>query len=251
MDESALDRHRDLQLEILAVQGAALAPGGRILDFGCGEGALVEALARRGFDAYGCDIVVHTETDRIRAILDPYRLPFDDGSFDVVVSDQVLEHVVEHRVAAAEIARVCRPGAATLHVFPGRWRLIEPHVDVPLAGAFQHHVWLAFWAHVGIRNPFQRGLAAHETVARNAAFLRENTNYIPRRDIARIFREHFEEVRFVERDVFRRTDGRSRRLAPLASIPGVAAAYGTLFMQTLFAARPRHTPRPRPHAANR
>src|SRR5947208_5322961 len=64
------------------------------LDFGCGAGGLVEALAGIGWETYGCDIEPYAgrqavqDEDRCRPIrLDPYGLPFSDEMFDVVTSE--------------------------------------------------------------------------------------------------------------------------------------------------------------------
>src|SRR5580700_7849568 len=81
----------------------------RILDFGCGAGGVVREFLFLGYDAYGCDIGSDWPDDsgawqrglpaaewnasgeaRLKPIAArPYRLPFETGSFDVVVSTQV------------------------------------------------------------------------------------------------------------------------------------------------------------------
>src|SRR5690606_6417385 len=108
-------------------------PRARLLDFGCVAGNLVRAALARGIDACGCDIdsshkwsteaelVDLLSTGRVRRIEgadgnespeagQPYRLPFDDGQFDVLVSDNVLEHVRNYPEMIAEFHRVLRPG---------------------------------------------------------------------------------------------------------------------------------------------
>ena len=84
----------------------------RVLDLGCGIGASVSELLVLGYDAWGADVREYWATDydqywhavdrpgpelaaRLRRIsFDPYRLPFPDGQFDLVVSDHVFEHVL-------------------------------------------------------------------------------------------------------------------------------------------------------------
>lgn len=89
----------------------------RTLDVGCGEGRLTRELKRRGHDALGVDVAPRlVELARTRDADGDYRvaaaerLPFDDGSFDLVVAFNVLMNVDEPRRAIAESARVLRHG---------------------------------------------------------------------------------------------------------------------------------------------
>jgi SAM-dependent methyltransferase len=50
-------------------------------------------------------------------------LPFDDGEVDLLFSRTVLEHVGDVEAAAANVARVMRPGGRTIHLVPGRYAL--------------------------------------------------------------------------------------------------------------------------------
>src|SRR5947209_2053070 len=70
--------------------------GAGVLDLGCGDEAIVEALLAAGYDADGCDIELAAETDRLRLIERPVHLHFDDETCDCVISTQVLEHVDDH-----------------------------------------------------------------------------------------------------------------------------------------------------------
>lgn len=78
---------------------------GRVLDYGCGNGDIVEAVAARGIDIQGVEAFY--EGNRARQVLTEKGLlgklvfelekdgtiPFEDGSFSLVVSNQVFEHV--------------------------------------------------------------------------------------------------------------------------------------------------------------
>lgn len=87
----------------------------KVLDIGSGAGRLTEALLRHGVDASGLDLdgaLVDDANARMpgRFIQGDVRaMPFDDGQFDVVVSDGCLECLDEEglRAALAEIRRVC------------------------------------------------------------------------------------------------------------------------------------------------
>jgi len=107
----------------------------RILDFGCGRGNLVDLFLQRGFDAYGCDVESywpddHFKVERLgRITQDPYQLPFDENTFDFVVSTSVLEHAQNKKECFLEIHRVLRPGGYSMHLHPGKWYSpYEPHV---------------------------------------------------------------------------------------------------------------------------
>jgi SAM-dependent methyltransferase len=195
---------------------------GVLLDFGCGSGELVKAAVEKGVDAYGCDIDFSSEwvnqsvlaqmmaQGRVRKVEmrtsgkespgagDAYRLPFEDGMFDVVISDQVLEHVHNYAEVVRELHRVMKPGAVFLHMFPARYRLVEAHVLVPLAGFYRPHWWLSMWAAIGIRNrEFQRDWSAARTAAANAEWLPAMTNYLTVRELKREFSPLFA-IKFVE-----------------------------------------------------
>ena len=58
------------------------------------------------------------EQGRMRQIGSPYRLPFEDSSIDVVLSDQVFEHVLNYPQAIAELRRITRPGGSFCTHFP-------------------------------------------------------------------------------------------------------------------------------------
>ena len=158
-----------------------------MLDFGCGAGGLVERLAARGYSIEGCDIKTFWDTgapvaSRLAVIShDPYRLPFDDRRFDVVISTSVLEHAQNKEELFQEIHRVLRPGGVAIHLYPSKWYLpIEPHIYVPLVNMFWPNCpkwWLSFWAWAGIRNEFQQQKPWREVSAINQQYCRDGLSY--------------------------------------------------------------------------
>ncbi len=209
--------------KVLEALGSPLSPKMKILDFGCGSGDLVARFRRAGYLAHGVDLddsfaenLSQTDPagDVFRVIeSNPYRIPFEDRSFDVVVSDEVFEHVQDYGQALAELRRVMRPGGVALHVFPSGWRLLEGHVFVPLAGVIQGSWYLKFWAWLGIRNQFQKGLSWREVASLNRDYLKAGTNYPSKKDLRESFEAHFEEVRFVERVFWEHGSRRLRTLS--------------------------------------
>ena len=98
-----------LLLETIAE--SALPRGSRLLDVGCGSGALVDALAAQGFDAHGLDpwaAQTRPGDGRFRAG-QAESIPHADESFAAVCAFDVLEHADDRR-ALAELARVLEPG---------------------------------------------------------------------------------------------------------------------------------------------
>jgi SAM-dependent methyltransferase len=99
----------------LADQVRALFPfmTGKILDFGCGVGALVKELRMRGCAATGIEIerpalkegLLSEVAQHIRFYKPPV-LPFGADAFDTVTALEVLEHVPELEASLCEIARV-------------------------------------------------------------------------------------------------------------------------------------------------
>ena len=99
-------------------------PPGRGLDVGCGTGVLAARLARRGYEMVGIDPSVEMLRElRARApdvetiTGSGTALPFDDGTFDLVLSVAVMHHIAEPdavRRTLAEMVRVVRPAGRVL-----------------------------------------------------------------------------------------------------------------------------------------
>ena len=154
------------------------------------------------------------------------------GTFDVVVSNSVLEHVRDIDGALLEIHRVLKPGGASLHFFPPMGKPIEPHVFVPLGGLLRAPWWLALWAFVGVRNRFQQQLDWREVARGNRAYLTTKTFYRSKRTWQAALTPTFEHVTFADRTMLRHSYGRTRYLAPVA--PLVAGLYGACHWRCVF-----------------
>ena len=115
----------------LSIQNALaqLVPeGARVLDLGCGDGAMLAHLqATRGCSGYGIEIddanvlaCVQRGVNVIQLNLDEGLAMFDDASFDVVLQIDTLQHLRNAEVMLRETARVGRMGIVAFPNF-GHW----------------------------------------------------------------------------------------------------------------------------------
>ena len=96
-------------------------------------------------DAYGADVFFDgmdwSSSDSLRQLVDDGkvkeirddRLDWPDGYFDVIISDQVLEHVEDLEKVVSECARVLAPGGTMLHQYPAKEVIREAHIGTPWA----------------------------------------------------------------------------------------------------------------------
>ncbi len=236
---------------ILRSYGVVLDRDADILDFGCGSGRHTYEYLDAGYSrVIGFDVQNYTQlrdpADRCHFLYhdvsEGYRIPVADNTFDFVVSTSVFEHVQNQADAIAEIGRVLKPGGATLHIFPSRWRPIEPHIKVPLGGILQNRLWLSIWAGLGIRNEYQQSFTADETVTRNLVYCAEGINYLSGGTIRRLWQSVFADVHFAERaflDATRSISTISRIASPLAkTFPGFERLYRGFHTRVVLAQNP-------------
>lgn len=103
-------------------------PGSRVLDLGCGDGAMLDYLIReRGCTGYGVEIAdaniqacVARGVNVIQLNLDEGLAMFGDASFDVVLQIDTLQHLRNAEVMLRETARVGRTGIVAFPNF-GHW----------------------------------------------------------------------------------------------------------------------------------
>ena len=194
IDERAIKAHADLRFRseydyalfeyyrsakvIAFLERAGVAVRGRVLDAGCGGGGMPLSLAEEAGAVVGIDPAERFQDAGVRlgrerglrnlhfALADGMALPFRGGSFDLVLSHAVIEHVADAPLYLRECARVLAPG--------GRVYLsTSPYLS--FAGAHLPRLKVPVPLHllVGRRAAF----AAFRVLARHAAWtLREPAN---------------------------------------------------------------------------
>jgi len=114
-----------LKWGLLAIKG--LKKGGRVLEIGCGGGAMTRAIKyyRPDLDVYGVDFCERSlnyakkYSDSVEFVYgDIYKLPFESGSFDAIVDFDVLEHLENLPKAVREVNRVLTPGGVFHSAIP-------------------------------------------------------------------------------------------------------------------------------------
>jgi SAM-dependent methyltransferase len=187
------------ELNRRAILEAALPqPGSTMLDLGCGDGAFTLRVAEHvgSRRVIGIEMVPHLADEAAARGIEVVRmslaepLPFDDGSVDVIHSNQVIEHVLGTDRFMREIFRVLRPSGwavvstnnlASLHNIAallagwqptpahisdevvGLGNPLDPHAGDPGAVGQMHlrlftgRALAALAAHHGLRVELQRG----------------------------------------------------------------------------------------------
>lgn len=126
----------------------------RMLEVGTGSGGIAYYFGTH--PDLCCDVTAVDVHDNCRARggyayrhIDGVELPFENASFDVVITNHVIEHVGNADAQArhlAEIRRVLKPDGVGYLAVPNRWMLVEPHYRLR---------FLSWWPHAW-RTPYLR-----------------------------------------------------------------------------------------------
>lgn len=135
--KSLLDAHDEVYLRHYVELVTRFARSdSKILDLGCGNGISARVLNQTGFDVVGTDIsplfleeARNWENPKLRyEVCDVLELPFDNDSFDVICSNELIEHLPDVETALTEMIRVVRKD--------GRIVLSGPNLCSPLTPFF-------------------------------------------------------------------------------------------------------------------
>lgn len=137
--------------EWVASIAATVPAGSRVLDVGAGPGRYREIFRHceyrtQDFGQEPGTIGRYTKLDYESDIT---AIPVPDGSFDIILCTEVLEHVPEPIVAIKEMARILRPGGRLFMTAPlGSWLHQEPY---HYYGGYTAHWYRKFFPEAGLR----------------------------------------------------------------------------------------------------
>ncbi len=115
----------------------AAPAGAKVLDLGCGNGISARLINEAGFDVTGTDIsplfleeAQTWENPRLRYhVCDVMELPFESESFDVICSNELVEHLPDVETALTEMVRVVRKGGRIVVSGPNLCSPLIPLLD--------------------------------------------------------------------------------------------------------------------------
>lgn len=119
---------------LLTMGGVRLHPGARVLDAACGAAPGLRFFHAAGYTVCGSDIAdaalraarrVLPDVPLVRADLDGPQ-PFADGTFDLIVLREAIEHVQDGETTLKECRRLLRPGGCVAITTPNRWDARRP-----------------------------------------------------------------------------------------------------------------------------
>jgi 2-polyprenyl-3-methyl-5-hydroxy-6-metoxy-1,4-benzoquinol methylase len=132
-----------------------LKPNDKILEIGCGIGSVVFEMSKKGYDIIGIDLsreVIEYGRKKygdIRLEVQPAEaLPYDDESFDVVLSFDLLEHIARVDRHISEVHRVLRKDGFYLFQTPNKY-------SNAIFETLYHKTLKWRWAHPSLHTPGQ------------------------------------------------------------------------------------------------
>jgi len=197
----------------------------RLLDVGCGDGKMLSTLIKELptknpeilFEFYGLDVtdsLVQKDgyfkntiellssnlpainwQDHLKLITSQDQWPFHDNFFDLIFSNQVMEHVFDQNLLLNETHRTMQPNGYSFHQYPLRHYIYEGHLFIPFVHKFNSwtttYHWIRWASFLGIgkyawhkKNGIDK--TVNEYAERHADYLAFQVNYKTARQISTI-----------------------------------------------------------------
>jgi SAM-dependent methyltransferase len=127
------------ELALSIIRQHSAIKNARVLDLGCGTGGTAFVFARAGSTVAAVDIRLdfqhrHPSITFYRTRAE--QLSFSDQSFDIIIMQDVWEHVPDLEKALSEVCRVIAPNGCLYISTPNRWSMLnaisDPHWHIPL-----------------------------------------------------------------------------------------------------------------------
>ena len=108
-----------------------------ILSVGVGSGLMEDYVKSLGIDIKGVDVVDSRlkKSFSFKLIINE-KLPFKENTFDIIISNHVIEHVLNQDKHLAEMKRTLKHNGLIYLATPNKYSIIEPHYKIPLLSWF-------------------------------------------------------------------------------------------------------------------
>jgi len=200
----------------------------RLLDAGCGDGRLIGYLQENlpllqpdvSIEIHGFDVGDHGVqphdffhqtlenlnqrhpsipwNERLQLISQTTVWPYADGFFDIILSNQVLEHVDTPDHFFGQVYRTLRSGGIAVHLFPLKHYIYEGHLHLPLVHRIANYDFLRAYIRLLSRLrlgkfPTHRrvtGISLADYVQKHADYMHHLTHYLSQRQVLALGKRH-------------------------------------------------------------
>jgi len=119
-------------IAILRAAGHPLTAEQKVLDIGTGSGQIAAVFSKHA-DLVAMDVIdQRTQGLELPFVAATDALPFPDASFDLIISNHVIEHTGDPGHHLKEVRRALRPDGIAYLATPNRWWPWEVHARLPL-----------------------------------------------------------------------------------------------------------------------
>lgn len=214
----------------------------KILDYGCGKGEIVVAGRKEGINIYGTDKfydgdpsyeeVKTNQNNVIFKLESNNKIPFPNRTFDLVISNQVIEHIDDLETALSEIYRVMKLDGIFISRFPIYETVYEGHIGIPFAHWFfpksklrYYYTFLARSINFGYNKADKSNL---QWTKDSLKWIDRYTYYRKKSEIFEIFEKYFEidtkeiEIDYLQYRISQLPIDGHKNISNLLSIPLIA-----------------------------